>query len=177
MFTRHSAWGRLLFLGLSLVLVCGCPKVPFDASGTYHGYWKGSPLEAWGVDDEVECPLTISLTQQAGWPLPFAKTVLGVVSFDYTCFLPDELAQYIDLNSLEVPVWGQFETDGTFTLNEGICIDPNALCVVLKLEGKGRELNGDGFMDTANGTMKFRLAIEGTKPLEFTASFTVNTNL
>lgn len=164
--------GRAL---LALVLAgalsgCYCPP-PFDFAGTYNGYWEGAIYEQIGDNTVYRCPFSLTL-RKSGLLFHLAGlNVAGTASFNYTCFLEEDLAQWVNYNAIEVPIWGRTQRDGTFLLASGACLNQDAVCLEVRLEGRGEDRNGDRRMDIYNGDMRFCFALPVIEPIDVAMAF------
>ena len=149
----------------------GCGP-PFDLAGTYHGNWEGTVFTE--DDTPVVCPITLNLHQNVQWyHWLLGFNVLGTASFDALCFLPEPLARLFEYNSLEVALMGRAKSSGAVELQSGACFDIDSFCVVLGLDGVGRDTNRDKIMDVLSGDMRLRFAIGDIDPIDVNANFEV----
>jgi len=152
--------------------VSGCyVQPPFDLTGTYNGYWEGPIYHQIGDDTLYQCPFSLVLRQDAWFFRLFGINVTGTASFDYTCFLEEDLAAWVNYNSLEVPIFGRTKHDGTITLFSGVCLSEDTVCLKVNLNGLGEDFNGDRRMDAYDGDMHFYLAFPDIEPIDVNMTF------
>ncbi len=152
----------------------GCAREPFPVNGVYHGEWHGSLLAGTGSGIYVDCPLTLQLDDSVGcFYRILGYNVIGVASFDYTCFLPSFIANLIDYNSLEIPIFGRLEKSGVLTMQSGACLSDDIVCITLELEGEGSNIDDDPVMDRYAGFLDLHIAVQNLPNLDFEATFEV----
>jgi hypothetical protein len=164
----------LFFVGvLCGLLLPGCPgqfpQPPFDASGTFVGTWTGSPSGS-AKQAVVDCPLTLTLTQNLAAPWPQSFGVSGTALVDYDCF---DLPDFIPTPAASaVPISGIVDGEGNLTLLSGAC--GTGACVVLSLTGVGIDADDDGFMETYDGAWAYTILIAGVEAFGFTGTYTTD---
>jgi hypothetical protein len=95
--------------------------------------------------------------------------VAGTVTFNYACFLPQELINAFDppLSDFTVPVIGTVQCDGSLTLT----FDPGAVLppefsIVITYDGTGEDTTtpADGVMDAYDGTFSLTWTLQTDVP-------------
>jgi len=178
--TNYWKWKSIVLVVLLagvLLGVSGCyVQPPFEVAGTFNGYWEGPIYHQIGDDTQYRCPFTLNLRQDAWFLRLFGLNVTGEAAFDHTCFLDEDLGEWVNYNSLEVPIFGQTKRDGTITLFSGFCLNEDVLCLKVRLNGLGKDTNGDRYMDTYDGDMDFNLGYPNIEPIDVDMTFETVTN-
>lgn len=170
--SRHSL--ALVALAAAAIACSGCAREPFSVNGIYHGEWHGTLLAGTGTGIYVDCPLTLQLDDSPGLLYRIlGYNIIGVASFDYTCFLPDFIAEMIDYNSLDIPIFGKLERNGALKMQSGACISDEIVCITLELDGEGSNTDDDARMDRYAGFLDLHIAIQNIPNLDFEATFEV----
>ena len=130
-------------------------KAPMDATGEYTGTWKGLG------EDDPECPLSMTLTQDVNAEPPENLAVEGTVYVDYSCIdFPD---WFPTPETAEIMVAGLMDPNtGKIALGSGGC-GPGA-CAILALDGQGESEESGGeystpYMTSYSGTWTYLLGI------------------
>lgn len=165
----------LAALTLVAISLAGCPPQqipipPFDATGTYAGTWTGTQDGDGAKQEVLECPLTLTLTQNVAAPFPQNFGVQGTAVINYDCF---DLPAWLETPPPStVNVSGVLETNGRLTLLSGAC--GTGACVILSLAGAGAEIYSNGTMDTYDGNWNYAIALAGVAPFGFTGTYTTD---
>lgn len=123
----------------------------------------------------ITCPLEITLFHQPALPYPANMRLLGVVTFDYLCFIPDWIlgVSGLELPPLIIPVIGTMQENGTLVLEAEVC--PNVeMCATLEMEGAGADENTDGNMDAYEGEFSLAVSIPELVSISLVGGFDVS---
>lgn len=125
---------RLMLLAVMASGLCVSCTPPYDATGSYTGYWSFVDNE---TKQTIECPLTMTLTQFPSDNM----TVRGTVHVDYECMteISNWPAAVPAPAPSDVAVSGLIDTNGKLTLASGGC-GPGT-CAILLLDGQGESEN------------------------------------
>ena len=114
---------------------------PMDATGNYSGTWSFDIKEGETIIDTVECPISMTLSQDVTLdPLDNLK-VTGTVYVDFSCLeeVPD-WPEWIPIpDPTDVNVTGTMDKDAKIILGTGGC-GPGT-CIILALDGQGESDN------------------------------------
>lgn len=165
------------------MVTAGCERVesPFDTTGDYVGAWSGTAQDEPEGEDAVkqiepgdiqiveDCPLSMTLVQNVDAGFPSNLRVDGTVTVDYACV--DLPSRFLSIPPTTVNVGGFLQENGNLTLLSGGC--STGFCVVLTMDGRGEDVDGDGFMDSYAGDWNYLILLAGVVPFGFEGTFSL----
>lgn len=112
-------------------------KAPMDVTGSYSGNWSFDIKEGETILDTIDCPLTMTLNQDATLNPPNNLNITGTVYVDFSCLA--EVPNWPDWLPIpepnDVAVTGTMNYDGIIVLGTGDC-GPGT-CIILALDAYG----------------------------------------
>ena len=143
----------LFLMGAEEPCVPEFPAPPFNASGTYTGWFQ--------VEGGEACPMIAELGQNLDVPYPQDHTVWGIYKLDLSCIEVEGFENPVD----PVPMYltGAMEDNGRITIAAGGYGVPFG--IGLETIGFGEEITRDDMMDTYGGFFDLVMIYPSSEPV------------